>query len=202
MKDSETTVETREICGSEKVTTIDVDKPSVSLVGVDCEKSCRRWTVGNFLSDNGVMVVKDECHKNQLMLLPVPWTGRTIIEEKCDEVEGHLTYLTQSEELLIKKSCEKSWRGAESKLIQPRILATKTGPHGKKHRTFQEEEGFDFRKTAVRHLVIAELRRFSLDSVTVHPPDVCCRFGVSLKNPAERSQHVLTVDQLCVQCDS
>ena len=68
------------------------------------------------------------------MLLPVPWTGRTIIEETCDGVEGHLTYLTQSEELLIKISCEKSWRGAESKLIQHRILATKTGPHGKKHR--------------------------------------------------------------------
>ena len=36
---------------------------------------------------------------------PVPWTGRTIVEEKCDEVEGHLTYLTKSEESLIKKSC-------------------------------------------------------------------------------------------------
>ena len=98
------------------------------------------------MSDNSVFVVKDECHKNQKMLLPVPWTGHTIIEEKCDEFEGHLTYLTQSEELLIKKSCEKSWRGAESKLVQPRILATKTGPHGKKHRTFQEEEGFIFER--------------------------------------------------------
>ena len=80
------------------------------------------------------------------MLLPVPWTGHTIIEEKCDEFEGHLTYLTQSEELLIKKSCEKSCRGAESKLVQPRILAMKIGPHGKKHRTFQEEEGFIFER--------------------------------------------------------
>ena len=28
-------------------------------------------------------------------LLPVPWTCRTIIEDKCDEFEGHLVYLTQ-----------------------------------------------------------------------------------------------------------
>ena len=183
VKDSETTVETREfpnlICASEKVTVIDVSKPRVPLVWVDCEKSCRRWTVGNFVS-NSIFVVKDECHKNQQMLLPVLWSRRTIIEEKSDELEGHLTYLTQSEELWIEKSCEKSWRGAESKLIQPRIQATKTGPHGKKHRTFQEEESFDFRKT-VRHLVSAELRRFSPDSVTVHPPDLCCWFSVYLK---------------------
>ena len=39
---------------------------------------------------------------------------------------------------------------------------------------FQEEEGFDFRKTAIRHLVSGELRRFSPDSVIVHPPDMCC----------------------------
>ena len=86
VKDSETTVETRKfsnlICGSEKVTFIDVDSPRVSLVVADCEKSCGRWTIGNFVSDNSVFVVKDECQKNQQMLLPVPWTGRTIIEEK------------------------------------------------------------------------------------------------------------------------
>ena len=98
VKDSETTVETKEfsslICGSEKVTIIDVDNPRVSQVGVDCEKSCRRWTLGNFVSDNSVFVVKDECQKIQEMPLPVPWTGRTIIEDKCEEIEGHLTYLT------------------------------------------------------------------------------------------------------------
>ena len=54
------------------------------------------------MGDNGVFVVKDECHKNQRMLLPAPWTGRTIIEETCDEFEGQLTYLTQSEESLVK----------------------------------------------------------------------------------------------------
>ena len=134
------------------------------------------------MSDNSIFVVKDECHKNQQVLLHAPWTGRTIIEEKCDELEGHLTHLTQSEELLIQKSCEKSWRGAECKLVEPRILAIKTGPRGRKQRTFQEDESFDFRKTAVRHVVSAELRRFSPDSVTVHPPDVCCRVGVSLKS--------------------
>ena len=80
------------ICGSQKVTIIDVDKPRVSLVEVDCEKYCRRWT---------------------------------IIKEKCDEFQGHLMYLTQSEESLIKKSCSKTWRSAESKLVQPRILAPK-----------------------------------------------------------------------------
>ena len=86
VKDSATSVETREfsnlLCGSENVTIIDVDKPRVSLVEVDFEKSCRRWTLGNFVSDKGVFVVKEECHKNQQMLLPVPWTGRTIIEKR------------------------------------------------------------------------------------------------------------------------
>ena len=67
------------------MTVIDVDKPRVSLVGVDCEKSSRQWTIGIFVSDNSVFVVKDECHKNHQMLLPVPWTGRTIVEEKCDD---------------------------------------------------------------------------------------------------------------------
>ena len=59
-KDSGTLAENREfsnmICGSEKVTIIVVDKPRVSLVGVDCEKSCRRWIFGNFVSDNGAFV--------------------------------------------------------------------------------------------------------------------------------------------------
>ena len=162
-KDSEDAINDSEfsnlICGSEKVTVIDdVSKPRVSLVGVDCEKSCRRWTIGNFVSDNSIYVVKDECRKNQQMVLPAPWTGRAIIEGKSDEFEGHVMHLTQSEELLIQKSSDKSWRGAECKLVQPRILAMKTGPHGRKHRTFQEEEGFDFRESAARRLVSAELR--------------------------------------------
>ena len=72
----------------------------------------------------------------------------------------------------------------------------KTGPHGKKHRTFQEEEGFYLRQ--LRRLASAELRRFSPDCVTVNPPDVCCRSSVSLKKSAEGSQHV----QSCLQCDS
>ena len=85
---------------------------------------------------------------------------------------------------------DKSWRGAECKLVQPRILATKTGPHGRKHRTLPEEEGFDFRESAARRLVPAELRRFSPDSsVTVHLPDVCCRSGVSLKSPQKAANH-------------
>ena len=76
--------------GSERVTVIDVNKPRISLVGADCEQSCRRWTIGYFADDSGVFVTKDECCKNQQTLLPGPWTGRTIIEEKCDEFEGHL----------------------------------------------------------------------------------------------------------------
>ena len=79
-------------------------------------------------------------------------------------------HLTQSEELLIQKSCETSWRGAECKLVQPRILGKKTGPHERKHRTFQEEQRFDLRKSAARHLVSAELRRFSPDSVICSSP--------------------------------
>ena len=66
-KDSGTLAENREfsnlICSSEKVTIIDVEKPRVSLVEVNCEKSCRRWTIGNVVSDNDVFVVKDECHQ-------------------------------------------------------------------------------------------------------------------------------------------
>ena len=45
-----------------------------------------------------------------------------------------------------------------------------------------QEEGFDFRKTAIRHLVSAELRRFPLDPKIVHPLDVCCRLDISLEN--------------------
>ena len=67
-------------------------------------------------------------------------------------------------------------------LFQPRICATKTGPAGQKQRIFQDEDGFDFRDAATRRLISAELRRFSPDSVTVHPPDVVCRSGFSLKN--------------------
>ena len=33
----------------------------------------------------GVFVIKDECYNNQQTLLLVPWTARTIIEERCDE---------------------------------------------------------------------------------------------------------------------
>ena len=55
------------------------------------------------MSDNSIFLVEDECHKNQQMLLPVPWSGRTIIEERCDELEGHVMHLTQSEEALIEE---------------------------------------------------------------------------------------------------
>ena len=58
-------------------------------------------------------VVKDECRKNQQMILLAPWTGRTIIEGKSNEFEGNVLRLTQSEELLIQKSCDKPRRGAE-----------------------------------------------------------------------------------------
>ena len=50
------------------------------------------------------------------------------------------------------------------------MCAMKTGPKSQKQRMFQEEDGFDFRDAATRLLISAELRRFSLDSVTVHPP--------------------------------
>ena len=97
---------------------------------------------------NSIFVVK-ECRKNQQLVLPAHWTVRTIIEGKFDEFEGHVMHLAQSEELLIPKYCDKSWREAVCKLVQPRILGLKTGPHGRKHKTFQEEEGFDFRESAV-----------------------------------------------------
>ena len=95
-----------------------------------------------------------------------------------------LSCLTREEEVLIPKNhAVQTWRGAESVLVQPTICATKNRScTGQKQRMFQEEDGFDFREAAIRRLISAELRRFSLDSVTVHPPDVFCRSGISLKN--------------------
>ena len=170
------------LCGSESVTVSDFNKPRIFLVGADCEQSRRRWTIGNFADDSGVFVMRDECCKNQQTLLPGSWTGRTIIKEKCDEFEGHLSCLTGEEEVLIQKSCLQTWRGAECVLVQTRICATKTGSTGQKQRMFQEEDGFDFRDAATRRLICAELRRFSPDSVVVHLPDVVCRSSSSLKN--------------------
>ena len=69
--------------------------------------------VGNFADDSGVFVIKGEYCKNQQTLLPGPWTRRTIIEERCDEFEGHVSRLTREEEVLIQKSCRQTWRGEE-----------------------------------------------------------------------------------------
>ena len=101
------------LCGLERVTVVDVNKHRVSLMGADCGQSCRRWTIGNFADDSGVFVVKNQCCKNQQTLLPGPWYGRTIIEDSCDEFEGHVSCLTREEEVLIQKSCRQTWRGAE-----------------------------------------------------------------------------------------
>ena len=129
-----------------------MNKPRISLVGADCEQSCRRWTIGNFLDDSGVLLIKDECCKNQQTLLPEPWAGRTIIEEKCDEFKGHLSCLTREEEVLIQKSCLQTWRGAECVLVQPRMCARKQVLQVRQ-RMSQEEDGFDFRDVATRRLV-------------------------------------------------
>ena len=198
VKDSGTSAETREfsnlMCGSERVTIIDVDKPRVSLVGADCEKFCRRWTIGNFVSDNGVFVVKDENHKTQRTLL--------FVHEKCDECEGTFD-VSHTEESLIKNSCSETWRGAESKFVQPRILATKTDHQGKKQGLFREEEGFDFRKAAIRQLISPELRHFFPDSVVVHPLDVCVlSVGYFPQKSTEGSQSAQAIGQPCVQRDS
>ena len=45
------------LCGSERGTVIEMNKPRISLVRADCEQSCRRWTIGNFADDNGVFVI-------------------------------------------------------------------------------------------------------------------------------------------------
>ena len=190
------------LCGSERVTVIDLNNPRISLVGAHCEQSCRRWTSGNIADDSGLFVTKDECCKNQQTLLPGPWIVRIIIEERCDEFEGHVSCLTREEEVLIQKSCRQTWRGAECVLVHPRICATKTGPAGQKQRMFQEEEGFYFRDAATRRLIFAELRRFSLDSVTVHPPDVVCRSGFSLKYQQKVRGKCKPFGQSCVQSDS
>ena len=97
VKVSEDAVDNREfsnlICGSEKVTVIDVSKQRATLVGVDCEKSCRQRTIENSVCDNSIFVAKGECRKNQQWILPAPWTGRTIFEGKSDEFEGHVMHL-------------------------------------------------------------------------------------------------------------
>ena len=46
---------------------------------------------------------------------------------------------------------------------------------------FQDEDGFDFRDAVTRRLISVELPRFSPDSVTVRPPDVVCRSGISFQ---------------------
>ena len=89
----------------------------------------------------------------------------------------------------------------QAKSVQPRILAMKTGSHGRKHRTFQEEEGFDFRESAARRLVSAELRRFSPDCV-MFILLMCVVGPVFLSRVSRGSQHVQTIGQSCVQCDS
>ena len=80
---------------------IDVNKHRISLVGANCDQSCRRWTIDNFADDSGV--VKDECCRNYQTLLLALLTGRTIIEKRCDEIEGHVSCLTREEEVLIQK---------------------------------------------------------------------------------------------------
>ena len=49
------------LCGSQRVTVIDVNKPRISLMGAVFEQSCRRWTIGSFADDSGVFVIKNEC---------------------------------------------------------------------------------------------------------------------------------------------
>ena len=78
-----------------------------------------------------------------------------------------------------------------------RISAAKKDPRGRKHRTFQEEESFDFRKSPARHMASAEQRRSSSDSVTFHPPDVVV--GPVFLSRVRRPQHVQTTSQSCVQ---
>ena len=179
------------LCGSERVTVIDVIKHRNSLVGADCEQSCRRWTIGNFADDSDVFVVKDECCKNQQTLLPEPWTGRTIIEDRCDEFEGHVSCLTREEGVDPKNMLSNVERRSVCWFNQE-FCATKTGPTGQKQRMFQEEDGFDFRD------ISAELRRFSPDSVTVHTPGVVCRAGFSHKNQQElRSKCKPLINHVC-----
>ena len=81
-----------------------------------------RWIARNLAADGRLEILRVtiaflwsrmSVEKNQQMILPAPWTGRTFIEGKSHEFEGHVMRLTQSEELLIQKSCDKSRRGAE-----------------------------------------------------------------------------------------
>ena len=195
LQSSSRTMNSRKLlCSSERVTVIDVNKPRISLVGADCEQSCRRWTIGNFADDSGVFVIKDECCKNQQTLLPGPWTGRTIIEEKCDEFEGHLSCLTREGEVLVQKSCLQTWRGAECVLVPTQNLCHE-------NRSYRSETenvpGLNvFRDAATRRLISAELPRFSPGSA--HPPDVVCRAGISLKNQQKvRGKCKPLVSHLC-----
>ena len=56
----------------------------------------------------------------------------------------------------------------------------------------------DFRESAARRLVSAELRRSSPDSVTVHPLHVSCRSCVSLKSQQKaRNKGKSLVNHVC-----
>ena len=127
--------------------------------------------------------------------------GRTV-EETSGEFEGHLIYLTHSEESLIKKSCSKTWRGADSTLVQPIILATKTGPQRKNQRMFQEEDGFVSEKGC--HPTTDVCGTATFPSWFRYSPSSWCVLSVEyfLQKPTEGSQSAKTFGQPCVQRDS
>ena len=64
-----------------------------------------------------------------------------------------------------------------------------TGPHGRKHRTFQEEEGFDFRESAARRLISAELRAEEDDVEDIEMPgdELCGGSESEEQEPMESS---------------
>ena len=117
-----------------------------------------------------------------LMLLPVPWIGCTIIEETCDEFGGYLTYLTQSEELLIRKSCEKIVERSREQVGPAQDPGYEgQAPKGRNTERFRKKRFLIFERLlshtwSLRNCV--DFLLILLLSILL----TCCRFGVSLKN--------------------
>ena len=83
-------------------------------------------------------------------------------------------------------------------VVQPTIGATETNSQGLEQKMFQVKDGLEFRETTNRRLVSAEQRLFSVDFVTIYPPDMLSWLCISLKNQLKtRSNCKPLVNHVC-----
>ena len=76
----------RLICGTEKVTVIEVDLPQ--------DPPAAGGPTEMLLTNPKKLVQQDERHKNQQTLFPGTWIGHTFIEERSDEFKRELLGLS------------------------------------------------------------------------------------------------------------